>query len=890
MLDKKREGDYFMKQLKSTVIVVLFLTFLLILNTIGILFYRESLLSFETQKDNMLKLTTKYETLSSMLYNNATLCFSTDDKTYKTEFNHLLQTYYIFDIIPINGQVFIEKESKAPYSSENTTMRKHVENLEFTKEESKLYEDFVYSFHELLTQLGTAVTEGDYSILSSVSCQKLYKDQNQTLLQIYDSYMDRINERESILLKNQFLLEGTLIFLSILLFFMGILLFYLLVKENASNLYFRKLYRTIVENINVGLSVQDQDGKYEYMNPKYRDLLNVQSQYIVGQTPDDLFDPKIAHLLRISDTRSSEGNLKMKISGEDCYMYYNYFTIFDENKQKKYIDLLHDTTETEKMQSQLQKQLKEIAFHSRAKDTFLANISHEIKTPINAIIGMTYFLKRTQLDKKQNDLVNKVESSSNLLLGIINDVLDLSKIKAKTLNFYPSPFHLLDVLKNAEDLCISNILHKGLDFQTHYHFDPDLYLFLDQTRLLQVFVNLITNATKFTSSGCISIFVDVKSETTDDIQFQFCVEDTGIGIRNEDMSKLFQEFEQLENHLTKTHTGTGLGLTICKYIVEQMGGEIWVSSDFNRGSKFYFTISAKKVTEEQIKAIPVAADYSVQKYDAKGAQVLLVEDNEINQEVATNLLTDINCVCDTANDGLECIALCEKHPVDHYKLILMDIHMPRMDGYTASTILRNKLRITCPILAVTATCLDESTKQQYKNIINDFILKPFKIDTFYSLIYQYLSGEKDEMDHKYLPASSPSSEKKILQEKKGHLERESKILNSKNPFDGKEESIKNLGGLEAAYYKHVDKFQNNYKNSAMEIKQLLISKNYEEAKRLAHSVKGLAGTLGMNRLYQAAAILEQNISEQAAETDASLGAYQLELNAVIAADPHENVS
>ncbi|MEA4989210.1 MAG: ATP-binding protein [Anaerovorax sp.] len=877
-----------MKQLKSTVIIVLFLTFLLILNTIGILTYRDSLLSFENQKDNMLKITTKYEMISSMLINNATLYFSTDDEIYQTEFNHLLQTYYVLDIIPIGSRIFTGTESDTLYSSDHMTMEAHLNNLDFTSKESDAFQEFIQSFNGVLKQLEIAVIKKDPSILTSVQYQKLFKQQNQDLLKIYSSYMNRINDKENILIKNQFLLEITLISLSILLFLMGILLFYLLVKENALNLYFRKLYKTIVENINVGLSIQDKDGKYEYMNPKYRELLKVEPQNIMGQTPNTLFSQDVASLLNVSETRPSEGNLKMKLDNEDYYMYYNYFTIFDENKQTKYIDLLHDTTQTEKMQIQLQKQLEEIEFHSRAKDAFLANVSHEIKTPINAIIGMTYFLKETQLSKKQDDLVSKIKNSSNLLLGIINDVLDLSKIKAKNLSFYPSSFALIKVLNNMEDMCIAHITQKGLKFETHYNFDPNLCLYLDRTRLLQVFVNLITNAYKFTDTGHIILSAEVKSETNDTITLQFCVEDSGIGILKEDMNKLFEEFEQLENHLTKKHTGTGLGLTICKYIVEKMGGEIWVTSNIGKGSKFYFTITAKKVNIEQVQDDEVT-DCTPKKYDAHGTRILLVEDNEINQEVATNLLTEVNFTCDTAKDGLEAIALCKKHPIDYYKMILMDIHMPRMDGYTASNILRNKLHISCPILAVTATCLDESTKLQYRNIISDFIIKPFKIDTFYNTIYKHLSftNENKELISPVTGSCISCSEEETAKIDEVTLEKKQENNNDfQNPFAGKQEAIKNLGGLETAYYKHVDKFQKNYKNSAKEIRDFLADENYEKAKRLAHSIKGLAGTLGMSGLHKAATVLDKNISEQSVETETSLEKYESELEAVIVANPH----
>lgn len=873
-----------MRQLKSTVVIVLFLTFLLILNTITILIYRDNLLSFEKRKDNMLNLTTKYETLPSMLQNNAMLYLSTKNEKYHTRFHNALNTYYNLDVIPIGSQGFtgLKSLSKSDevYSSLSLTMKAQTELLAFNEKEFEAYQEFSTSFKELLVQMETAVDKKDLSMINSASYQRLYAKQYQILLHLHHDYMNRVDAKEDLLITNQALLEITLIFLSVLLFLIGLLLFYLLIKENAQNSYFRKLYTTIVENINVGLSIQDQEGRYQYMNPKYKELLKVNCINPMNQRPNQLFSSEIAALIEACGPQTSEGDLKLHIDNEDRHICYNHFIIFDENKQKKYIDLLHDTTQTVKMQQQLQQQLKEIQFHSRAKDAFLANISHEIKTPINAIIGMTYFLKGTQLSQKQNDFVFKIENASNLLLGIINDVLDLSKIKANALNFYPTAFKLSSVLQNVEDMFVSQINRKGLAFETHYNFDPMLYLYLDHTRLLQVLVNMMTNAYKFTKTGHIILSAEVKSETTDTINLQFCVEDSGIGILKQDMEKLFHEFEQLENHLTKKHTGTGLGLSICKHIVEKMGGKVWVSSISGVGSKFYFSIPAPKASKQQIEAIEEVHD-APKKFDGQGAKVLLVEDNEINQEVAISLLTEVHLICDTAKDGLEAIEVCKKHPPDYYDLILMDIHMPRMDGYTASNILRNELHIPSPILAVTATSLDEKTKLQYRGIISEFILKPFKIETFYSTIYKFLPKvDKDEKT--ILTACSPSHELKNKTELAHHKENNS----FKNPFSGKEEAIKNLGGLEKAYYKHVTKFQKNYCKSADEIQEFLENGNQEEAKRLAHSVKGLAGTLGMSSLHQAATILDRNISEESMQTNASLEQYRKELKAVINADPY----
>ncbi len=424
------------------------------------------------------------------------------------------------------------------------------------------------------------------------------------------------------------------------------------------------------------------------------------------------------------------------------------------------------------------------------------------------------------------------------MLTIINDVLDLSKIKSNSLSLYPSDFSLKTVLKNVEDMFSNQLSQKGIEWKTEYDFDENLCLHLDKTRFIQVLVNLINNGCKFTDSGYIKLSIETLSNNENSVLLQFCVEDTGMGIAEKDISKLFREFEQLENHLTKQHQGTGLGLFISKSIIESMGGRMWVKSIRGKGSKFFFTIAANKALESGLEIMSNTS--STKPLDGSGGKALIVEDTDINAEVAVRLLTDINISCDTAKDGIAAIQTCKSKPLDYYNVILMDIHMPNMDGYTASHILKKEIGIISPIIALTASEINDTIKAKQAGIIESFLLKPFKADALYKTISPYFQFEKKTLSDPVIESSSYA-------------------VISTHPFSGRTEAIRNLGGNELIYNKHIKKFKANYADSAEQISNLLNKKNFDEARRLAHSVKGLSGTLGMLNVMDSSAKLEHAI-------------------------------
>lgn len=823
-------------------VMIISLAILLIMNTMAVFAYRDEVLSLETQKDSLLSINIKYSSLMDNMSDNVEQYLKTRDVVYKSQFYSLRNNYLEIDT--------------------DHTLSSQIGDIQFNDNEQELYQDFLKTYHQAVGILSAAVESRDPDFIMVSNFDGVYYQQSQIMSELTNSYVDRLNQKEDAAIQRQSIFEGTLIIVSLLLLCFSTATFWLIIRENAYNSYFSKLYNTVVENMDGGIAILDKDYRLDYMNPKYREILDISSENIKGKTLRDTVDQKLASALENAtlDNPSGEGKLDLLVGNNKKNIVYSYFTIDDEHGNNKYVNLIRDTSKTEELQHQLRIQLKEINFYSQAKDSFIANISHEIKTPINAILGMVHFLKSTRLSQNQKDLVRKIETSSDILLTIISDVLDLSKIKNNSLSLYPSDFSLEMVIKNVEDMFSNQMAFKGIEWRTDYNFSSNLCLHLDKTRFVQVLVNLITNAYKFTDSGYVKLSVETLSENDDTVLLQFCVEDTGIGIAEKDISKLFREFEQLENHLTKQHQGTGLGLYICKNIIESMDGRMWVKSTKGKGSKFYFSLPAKKALEPKLSA--TSNVINTIPLDGSGGKALVVEDTEINAEVAVKLLNDVNVACDTAPDGQSAIEMCAGKSSDYYNVILMDIHMPNMDGYTAASIIKNELKVTSPIVALTASDINDQIRLEHADTIESFILKPFKAAAFYKAIAAYFpNGEEtvilNTSRKKHFEPKEPSAVKEPKPAANGSLPEKNDTR--RDPFAGREDAIKNLGGLESIYYKHVEKFKVNYANTADHIAALMEEKNYEEARRLAHSIKGLGGTLGMLDVMEASMLLEKAI-------------------------------
>jgi signal transduction histidine kinase/CheY-like chemotaxis protein len=429
--------------------------------------------------------------------------------------------------------------------------------------------------------------------------------------------------------------------------------------------------------------------------------------------------------------RASIQKLKQAIKSLDTNATF-FVTESDDNDLMSTIAYLEEQiVKTKVLEAELLKAIEFAEKALKAKSEFLSVMSHEIRTPLNAIIGTILLLKYKELTPDQEELVRVMEISSENLLSLINDVLDFNKLEEGKIVFAEHDIDIFHFLKNIK--MAHRIRAEEKQNIIKIMFDDDIpdYIVGDEVRLGQILNNLISNAIKFTKEGTISIQVSLKSQNKDWVTLEFAVKDTGIGIPFEKQQAIFESFTQANANITREYGGSGLGLTIIKKLLELQGSGIHVESTPGKGSRFFFDLTFKRSSASGLKK-----EEAIQNIDEKnlqGVKVLLVEDVVFNVMVAERLLKKWNAEVDVANNGQIAV---EKAREGNYDVILMDIHMPVMDGYTATAEIR-KFNTTTPIVALTAS----SSIHDQANIVgmNGFVSKPFNMNDLYSVIYKHVS-------------------------------------------------------------------------------------------------------------------------------------------------------
>lgn len=376
----------------------------------------------------------------------------------------------------------------------------------------------------------------------------------------------------------------------------------------------------------------------------------------------------------------------------------------------------------------------ELRIASEAKTSFLAKVSHELRTPMNGIVGGSELAKTCSNIEEIKEYIKIIEESSKRLLPIIDDILDISEIGKKAIKIIEEPFNLKCFIEEILYPLRIEANRKNLQFLCEMSLNNNEWLVGDKTKINQILNNIIKNAIKFTENGEIKIKITDKLLQNNMIEVSFNVKDTGIGISRDFDKNIFNIFEQQEKYITRKYGGTGLGLAIAKEYINLMNGEISFSSKENSGSEFKFHIILKKFDDTE-RIIQNNQNY----IQINKRKILLVEDDKINQKLISKIIKDQNLLLDIVENGKEAI---EKHEVNNYTLILMDLQMPIMDGLTATAIIREREKInkhSTPIIALTAHAGEVDKEKCYTVGMNDFISKPFKIDEFRNIISKYIS-------------------------------------------------------------------------------------------------------------------------------------------------------
>jgi two-component system sensor histidine kinase/response regulator len=523
----------------------------------------------------------------------------------------------------------------------------------------------------------------------------------------------------------------------------------------------------------------------------------------------------------------------------------------------QYIAVSRDITRKKMQLEALRQAKREALAASVAKSEFVANISHEIRTPMNAILGFTDLCLESSPSTIQKKYLGNVKESARSMLRLINEILDFSKIEAGKLALEAIPFDLKNEMNMVATMAQQLINTNKVTLDLEYNTDFNAKIIGDALRLRQVLTNLAGNAVKFTNQGKIVIAVIEKHLDSKQVELEFRISDTGIGMDQEKLDSIFHPFSQADSSTTRKFGGTGLGLTISSQLIQKMGGTISVESEPGVGSTFSFSLSFPLSQEEPTVEQPFSSKHQ-SCTQLRNSRILLVEDNEINRQLASEVLTRNHIQVDTAGDGKEALKLLH---VNTYDLVLMDIQMPVMDGYEATTTIRQQLGLVdLPIIALTASSSSTVREKCMRSGMDDYLTKPIDIHQLLEMIDKFINPARQTIDNDTTPFKR-NAEKDCLPDMSG--------INA-------QEAMQRMDLSPAEYAKLLNKFADKHHKDLDTIFTLFTKKQWDEARRVSHTLKGLAATIGAADLSATMSDMEQLFKACLTSTEFAVGTSELE--------------
>ncbi|WP_052380365.1 PAS domain S-box protein [Paenibacillus camerounensis] len=654
-------------------------------------------------------------------------------------------------------------------------------------------------------------------------------------------------------------------------------------KEIIDN---RNFLDAIISHMPLMITVKDaQTLKIFKANQASADFLGIAPEQLVGLDLGTVFPEAIARKLMDADKRViATGQTFSEIEiipddGEHCNLRYVLTTklpIMDAEGQPLYLlSVSEDITDAKRQEAELKSALNLAEEATAAKSQFLANMSHEIRTPMNAIIGMAYLALKTGLNPVQQDYISKIHNAGTSLLSIINEILDFSKVESGKLELENTDFTLMEVFTGALDLSSQTAGEKGLQLLCTIQPEVPAKLSGDPLRLGQIITNLLSNAVKFTSEGEISIAAELNSRIDSRVKLQISVRDTGIGMSKETESKVFQAFTQADSSTTRRFGGTGLGLAISLKLVENMGGSLWVDSVEGQGSTFSFTawFDLAQNTASPVLLPEAASQVQEKDYRLAGTRVLVAEDNEINRQIAAELLRSQGMLPDLAVNGAEAVRLIEAMPADRpYGIVLMDLQMPEMDGFEAAARIR-ELSPGLPVIAMTARTMQEERERSFASGMNGHIAKPVDPDILFTKISRWVTDGTARQAGASAEVSAGASAGASADASAGATTEVSPEVSASAgagidaSADAGALSILRLGGIDTAggltrvghnrtlYSSLLLKYADSQHEMVQALREALRKEEAAAAERLAHNLKGVSGNLGVTEIEKLAGSL-----------------------------------